>query len=88
MEELKKNIEGIESAEKATAVLIDFAKEKGFDFTAEDIAELEAEAQKELSGEELDKVNAAGTSAQKKTKEKNKKPVVPLLVPFRSHDDW
>lgn len=58
VEELKKAGEGIDSAEKAVALLIDFAKGKGFDFTAEDIAAFEENMQRELSPEELDMINA------------------------------
>lgn len=60
VEELKKATKGVDTAEKATEVVISFAKSKGFEFTAEDIAEFEQDSQKELSLDELDKINAAG----------------------------
>ena len=46
--------------EKSAALTIEFAAKKGFDFTTEDLAEFELENQKELSPEELEKINAAG----------------------------
>lgn len=58
VEELKNAAEGIDSMEKAMGLIIEFAKSKGFDFTAEDLAAFEQEAQKELSLDELDQINA------------------------------
>lgn len=63
VEELKKAGEGVETAENAVAVVAAFAKEKGFEFTAEDLAAFEQESQKELSLEELDKINGGGWGA-------------------------
>ena len=56
VEELKKAVEGVDSAEKATAAVIDFATAKGFVFSAEDLAGFEQENQKELTPEELDNI--------------------------------
>lgn len=63
VEELKKAGENVDSAEKAMAVLIEFAASKNFDFNREDIAEFEAETQKELTPEELDQINAGAWGA-------------------------
>ncbi len=57
--DLQKACEGITEADKAVEAVIAFGKAKGFDFTADDIKAIEAEAQ-ELNAEDLDKVNAAG----------------------------
>lgn len=57
-EELKQAGNNIDSAEKAIAAVIGFAQSKGFDFTAEEIAEFEQESQRELSLDELDNINA------------------------------
>lgn len=58
VEEMEKAAEGSECPEKARAFVIEFAKGKGFEFTAEDLAAFEEESQKELSLEELEKINA------------------------------
>ena len=50
----------INDPEKAVALIVEFAAEKGFDFTGEDIAGFELENQQELTPEELEKINAAG----------------------------
>ncbi len=55
-EKLKKAVEGIDSAEKATAAVIEFGKAEGFVFSAEDIAEFEQVYQKELTSEELENI--------------------------------
>ena len=46
--------------EEAVALVVDFAAEKGFDFTAGELAQFEQENQRELTPEELEKINAAG----------------------------
>ena len=50
----------IADPEKAAALVIDFAAGKGFDFTAEELAQFEQDNQRELTPEELEKINAAG----------------------------
>ena len=55
-EKLKKAVEGIDSAEKAVAAVIELGKAEGFIFSAEDIAEFEQENQKELSPDELENI--------------------------------
>ncbi len=61
-DELKNSIDVCvgEDAEKTVAQIIGFAAEKGFDFTEKDLAEFELENQRELTPEELEKINAAG----------------------------
>ena len=61
-EELKKIAAGkdIAEPEKAAAMVVEFAAGKGFDFTAKELAEFEQENQRELTPEELEKINAAG----------------------------
>ena len=61
-DELKNIADGkdIADPEKAAALVTEFAAGKGFDFTAKELAEFEQENQRELTPEELEKVNAAG----------------------------
>ena len=54
--ELKKAVEGIESAEKAIPAVVEFGKTKGFVFSAEDLAGFEQENQKELTSDELENI--------------------------------
>lgn len=44
--------------ENAAALIIEFAKSKGFEFNAEDLTSFEENIQKELSLEELEQINA------------------------------
>ena len=61
-EELKNIASGkdIAEPEKAAALVVEFAAGKGFDFSAGELAQFEQENQRELSPEELDRINAAG----------------------------
>ena len=61
-EELKKIAAGrdIADPEKAAVLVVDFAAGKGFEFTAGELARFEQENQRELTPEELEKINAAG----------------------------
>ena len=61
-EELKNIAAGkdIAEPEKAAALVVEFAAGKGFDFSAGELAQFEQENQREISPEELDKINAAG----------------------------
>ena len=61
-EELKKIAAGrdIADPEKAAALVAEFAAGKGFEFTAGELAQFEQENQRELTPEELEKINAAG----------------------------
>ena len=61
-EELKNIAAGkdIADPEKAAALVVEFAAGKGFDFTAGELAQFEQENQRELTPEELEKINAAG----------------------------
>ena len=61
-EELKNIAAGqnIADPEKATVLVVDFAAGKGFDFTARELAQFEQDNQRELTPEELEKINAAG----------------------------
>ena len=61
-EELKNIAVGkdIDEPEKAAALVVGFAAGKGFDFSVGDLSEFEQENQRELTPEELDKINAAG----------------------------
>ena len=61
-EELKKIAAGrdIADPEKAAVLVVDFAAKKGFDFTTRELARFEQENQRELTPEELEKINAAG----------------------------
>ena len=61
-EELKNIAAGkdIADPEKAAALVVEFAAEKGFDFTVGELAQFEIENQQELTPEELEKINAAG----------------------------
>ena len=61
-EELKNIAAGkdIADSEKAAALVVEFAAGKGFDFTAGELAQFEQENQRELTPEELEKINAAG----------------------------
>ena len=61
-DELKNIADGkdIADPEKAAALVAEFAAGKGFDFTAKELAEFEQENQRELTPEELEKINAAG----------------------------
>ena len=61
-EELKKIAAGrdIADPEKAAVLVVDFAAEKGFDFTTRELAQFEEADQRELTPEELEKINAAG----------------------------
>ena len=58
--DLKKAVEGADNTEKAACRLVEFARSKGFDFTVGELAQLELENRKELTPEELEKINAAG----------------------------
>ena len=58
--DLKKAVEGADNTEKAACCLVEFAGSKGFDFTVDELAQLELENRKELTPEELEKINAAG----------------------------
>ena len=58
--DLKKAVEGADNTEKAACCLVEFAGSKGFDFTVAELAQLELENRKELTPEELEKINAAG----------------------------
>ena len=49
-----------EKINESIAQVVQFAAEKGFDFTEKDLAEFELENQRELTPEELEKINAAG----------------------------
>ena len=60
VEALNKATEGVESAKNAACILIEFAKNRGFDFSIEDLAAFEQKNQRELTPEELEKINAAG----------------------------
>ena len=61
-EELKKIAAGrdIADPEKAAALVAEFAAGKGFEFTAGELAQFEQENQRELTPEEMEKINAAG----------------------------
>ena len=61
-EELKNIAAGqnIAVPEKAAVLVVDFAAGKGFDFTARELAQFEQDNQRELTPEELEKINAAG----------------------------
>ena len=61
-EELKNIAAGqnIADQEKAAVLVVDFAAGKGFDFTARELAQFEQDNQRELTPEELEKINAAG----------------------------
>ena len=61
-DELKKIAAGrdIADPEKAAVLVVDFAAKKGFDFTTRELARFEQENQRELTPEELEKINAAG----------------------------
>ena len=61
-EELKNMAVGkdIDNPEKAAEMVVEFAAGKGFEFTAEDLAQFEQENQQELTPEELEKISAAG----------------------------
>ena len=61
-EELKNTAVGkdIAEPEKAAALVVEFAAGKGVDFTAGELAQFEQENQRELTPEELEKINAAG----------------------------
>ena len=50
----------IAGQEEAATLIVEFAAVKGFDFTAGELAEFEQENQRELTPEELEKINAAG----------------------------
>ena len=58
--DLKKAVEGADNTEKAACCLVEFAVSKGFDFTVGELAQFEIENQRELTPEELEKINAAG----------------------------
>jgi flagellar biosynthesis/type III secretory pathway protein FliH len=60
VEALNKATIGAKSVEDAAGILIEFAKDKGFDFSIEDLVAYEQDKQQELSPEELEKINAAG----------------------------
>ena len=62
VEELKNCVgEGNEEKKnESIAQVVQFAAEKGFNFTEKDLAEFELENQRELTPEELEKINAAG----------------------------
>ena len=61
-EELKNIAAGkdVDEPEKAAALVVEFAAGKDFDFTAGELAQFEQENQRELTPEELEKINAAG----------------------------
>ena len=61
-EALKATLEAAKPADTdaAAGTLIAFARERGFEFSREDLDAAEAEAMRELSPEQLDQVNAAG----------------------------
>ena len=50
----------IAGQEEAATLIVEFAAGKGFDFTAGELAEFEQENQRELTPEELEKIDAAG----------------------------
>ena len=50
----------IAGQEEAATLIVEFAAGKGFDFTAGELAQFEQENQRELTPEELEKINAAG----------------------------
>jgi hypothetical protein len=50
----------IAGQEEAATLIVEFAAGKGFDFTAGELAEFEQENQRELTPEELEKINASG----------------------------
>ena len=50
----------IADPEKASELVVDFAAEKGFEFTAAELAQFEQEILQELSPDELEKITAAG----------------------------
>ena len=52
--------EDIAEPGKASALVVDFAAEKGFEFTAAELAQFEQEILQELSPDELEKITAAG----------------------------
>ena len=60
-EALKATLEAAKPADTdaAAGTLIAFARERGFEFSREDLDAAEAEAMRELSPEQLDQVNAA-----------------------------
>ena len=58
--DLKKAVEGADNTGKAACCLVEFAGSKGFDFTVGELAQFEIENQRELTPEELEKINAAG----------------------------
>ncbi len=60
VKELQKQADAVEekSPENAAALVVKFAADKGYEFTAEDLKTFEAEMQ-ELGTDDLDKVNAA-----------------------------
>ena len=51
---------GNADSENTVALIVDFAAEKGFTFTAGELAQFEQDNQKELTPDELEKINAAG----------------------------
>ena len=59
-EELQKQGEAIaqKTAQSAAELVVKFAKEKGYEFSVEDLKAFETEAQ-ELEKDDLDKINAA-----------------------------
>jgi predicted ribosomally synthesized peptide with nif11-like leader len=58
--DLQKAVEVADNTEKAACCLVEFAGSKGFDFTVDELAQFEVENRKELTPEELEKINAAG----------------------------
>ena len=60
VDDLQKAVAGAENSEKAACRLVEFAGSRGFDFTVDELAQLELENRKELTPEELEKINAAG----------------------------
>ena len=51
---------GIADSENTVALVVDFAAEKGFAFTAGELTQFEQDKQRELTPDELEKINAAG----------------------------
>ena len=60
VDDLQKAVAEAENSEKAACRLVEFAGSRGFDFTVGELAQLELENRKELTPEELEKINAAG----------------------------
>ena len=65
VEEWHKLVDSSESktSEKSVALLVQFAAEKGYEFTAEDLKMFESET-RELDADELNEINAAGASVK------------------------